>query len=139
MRASWLPATTFVRQENATGQPLRLLRADNVPGAGRSVIDGLVQSPALTSGPCCVFVILVAIIALSRQAWSAGPNLDARRFVGHPQGMSCRGHMVALRVRLDEHAHLWVGCPLALPHVRLVVSVEPSGLVISLARSMSSR
>jgi len=69
----------------------------------------------------------------------SAPNLDARGFVGHPQGMSCRGHMVAPGVRLDERAHLWVGCPLALPHVRLVVSVEPSGLVISLARSMSSR
>ena len=66
-------------------------------------------------------------------------NLDARGFVGHPQGMSCRGHMVAPGVRLDERAHLWVGCPLALPHVRLVVSVEPSGLANSLARSMSSR
>jgi hypothetical protein len=68
-----------------------------------------------------------------------GTTLDASRLVGHPQGMWVRRHMVAPEARLDYHAHLWVGYPLALPHVRLVVSVEPSGMTHSLACSMSSR
>jgi len=127
-------------RENAAVRPLRLVSEPTrwLARVARSLQD--VPTSEDQERPCLGY----APAGCHHGAGAGVLGLSARTLTRDPRWVILRACGVEAiwwppGARLDERAHLWVGCLLALPHVRLVVSVEPSGLVNSLAWSMSSR
>ena len=127
-------------RENAAVRPLRLVSEPTrwLARVARSLQD--VPTSEDQERPCLGY----APAGCHHGAGAGVLGLSARTLTRDPRWVILRACGVEAiwwppGARLDERALLWVGCLLALPHVRLVVSVEPSGLVNSLAWSMSSR